>query len=349
MLVADLLATAGSDPQQIYRIPTIGGTGNLYPDDQSSFNAGVQRKIFRASPRLAFAFSGSGLAAKIIAEDARANLSGLDVSRDDVFSFLRNINSQQIGNQPLTVVGLYLGGTGACTFRWTTRSPNDVSENKHFFEGSGASALRDILERAAKQNQSATPAATDDAIISVGSAIARAWKTEEYRRSNLNEFFGGGFELVAYQNGRIAAMTDWALLYWHGRFQDNCLTDLCLHGSAYAITYHDERMFIRVRRDTFCEYFIIPPVYRGVNNEDRMDVNTVRRTVPFDLKHVFAIFEIYLPEIDRYHDFCSHCRLNADDTIIWNETDTRSEIIMSERFRSEITDHLSQISKKSAR
>jgi hypothetical protein len=241
VLLGDLLLSSTCASQRSHHIPTNGYTDRLYDSGHGYFNAGLNRKLYRHSGQLAMGWAGSQIAAKTVISDLSQTLNSDYIPRKNFFDFIATLD--YVGGLELGIVGIFCDLEGTFTFRWTSVDPNKLSINGNYFEGTGSNYLSEKYSIAPSYDKRIIPKDSSP-LTETLKKISLLLGDELVNGETLQAFFGGGFELVGYQDGSLKTVTDIAFVTWVVNFENNKISGIFHRKNIIQQTYRDEILWI---------------------------------------------------------------------------------------------------------
>lgn len=207
VVIGDLLV---STPRRLgvpkLSTPVAANINAHLPEGTEYVISDLSRKLAIVGDRLAIGFADTLFAARPILTDIRTQVASHQYKRSDLDEFLKDFPPSYLGQMPVSVCGFLmeeqatLFGAGAQQF--TTSTGEGV-----FAAGTGTDELKQLLagleSTATDEERARNPVA--GSILSVMGATAMMLGEQIRTKKNIDAFFGGGFEIVAF-NGEMRSI-----------------------------------------------------------------------------------------------------------------------------------------------
>lgn len=239
-LIGDLLISSTTKPSVPMHIPSVGFTDNLYDPEYCIFNAGMTRKLHMFSGQLAVGCAGNAIAAKTVYQDISDNFSTEYFHREKLFDFVNNLN--YVGDLDLCIVGIFTDLEGCFTFKWHSAFPKKLHIEGNYSEGSGKLHFEEILRCPVKKNGDLNHDISP--LIEGLKKAAILYGDEQIKGDPLQSYFGGGFEVIGYHDGRLKFISDVAYICWVINFKDGKIKDYIFKKNIVQHTYRDDILWI---------------------------------------------------------------------------------------------------------
>lgn len=188
--------------------------------------SGLTQKLCVLGPRLAIAWAGNPLAARMVLDAARERYGSTGVDQAEMAKLLQEFSFSEgkIGGLDLSIIGLsLLGAQRAEIFGFACKRIIDDHDElgKVYASGSGADHLVktiiDISSVAKKDFASLPPNNIAIALL----YTVRALIGEIMYAETLSDYFGGGFEITLIGNNCIQKIEEITYLFWFVNEADN--------------------------------------------------------------------------------------------------------------------------------
>jgi hypothetical protein len=175
----------------------------------------LSQKTCVVMPNLAVAWSGRKIAAKtIILEMMQTFTSGRPVTLDELVKFFHDLNFPETND--VQMVGLVLEEKNTVRgFGWNARTYNSLLLGEMQLAGSGSDHFVQVLQnfdglRIIAGNPSDFFAAVGKLLTVAGAVLGE----EIHTRSNLPHFYGGGLEIVSFNQGKFEKIKEITYIFW---------------------------------------------------------------------------------------------------------------------------------------
>lgn len=208
---------------------------------------GLTRKIGLINDQIAFGWAGSPFLAHEVIKRLRNGFGKTVANRNEVFEFLSGIDALDLvspnlasvlkseGNDFCIIIGWISDIGGIVPFMWNSRTlelhsggePNDLGYTG-YTAGSGRNELCAVLSRTVSPHNLGEFTNLDHAIFSSINLSGMFICDEIATGGGLNDRFGGGFESIAFAEGKFFQI---------GNITYTCWQTLIKEGRAFAIPY----------------------------------------------------------------------------------------------------------------
>ena len=275
-LIGDILLSGEGELDVSISVPTFADTSMIYAEGSKLVIKGVSQKIHQVSDNLAIAWSGRHIAARtIVNELIQQNTKG-PFTYESLLSYLKN-------NETIKYNGLKII---AFLFDPKTNNSKIVGNapiyNSEFFgmifsAGSGAddflsmfkSREAGFIECIREQNVGVEGIAA--------SLITQLLASDFTHGPSLSNYYGGGYELLLVDNGKIGKVDDLTYVFWLSQFLEGDDITPPIPVQLHAYKYVKDILAIRAlrlkQRDDNSKavnssVYFIPPVTRSVSEEE---------------------------------------------------------------------------------
>jgi hypothetical protein len=284
---------------------------------------GLRQKISVFSGKLALAWAGSELGARIAFREFENGIPHEELSLECVKSTLESL---ELGKADLFVAGLLLktvepGGHVVMRFAWDSADGWLEPTTVHPLMGpiyGGGSGARDVVRvlETMRQRRMSRVATSAEAATATSVAVTSILSGEQTRaREGLYSLYGGGFEVATVVNGEVVKVGDITHFYMDAIRLENGGTRVRLHRAA-TYSYRDDLLLVgTLELQTEWEYdaskkestltvdsmvrgepalYVILPVHRSLSNDERLRL----QANPPDLNYssTFTALYVHLPQ-----------------------------------------------------
>jgi len=284
VLFGDLLLSSQEKPNGSFHLPSVGYSDHLYTNGKY-YNYGMGRKLHLFSGQLALGWTGSLGEASAAFKMAEDNFSGIGYfSRNDFFEFIPKL--KQLDCLNLIIVGLFTDKEGTFTFKWSWDEPDKINIKGNYFKGSGQQYLLD------KYNSISPYSYSEEGLPQDSSAILEAFKKcilligdEQVHGDTLQSYFGGGFELIVHDNGRLKLISDFAVVFWIIIYNDGVIENFYHKKNIIQQTYRDDILWIkanvyrgddvdaRYKNEWRTELYALQPINKNYNPDSILKID----------------------------------------------------------------------------
>jgi hypothetical protein len=302
ILFGDLLLSSPTTSNREVHLPA----HDVWSADNAETGYSISRlsqKLCIISDHLAVGWSGPRIYAQTIVQEMRTSFKGgRSVSTGDLETFFQQID---YADPNVSMVGIALeksrtpGEVKVHRFGWRAQKHTSAVFNEVRVCGYGTEHFLRALERVDASSLSAFDELPDH-LKTLGKVLLLSGTLlgeEITTRSNLSSFYGGGFEFVSINAGKLEKIGDITYLFWGVKVISPEKLRLELHPVAVKFSY--TRDILLVRRVEFTKpeanleglsrskrdaLFIVAPIYRNLEVSEREEIRT--QTLP-ELEAVF--------------------------------------------------------------
>lgn len=284
LMLGDILITGRPGPETRVKLPTVG---EVHLVDDSVIDQGrvawLAQKISVITDTLVVGWAGDYRAAKRIISVMRAHRWSNQLTCEEVQQCLAT--TEYDDQASVALVGIFAHDRGFGEF-----GLNAPKHHMPFFErsriiGSGRTAFVQMAERI-YDCEVETNSASGDGTFSWANALGITLGTtagligEEINRGGgLSDGFGGGFEVIAFQNNKFAKVDDIIYCLWYVSSYDERGLSIAPHSAFLKIKYHGDILVIRRAGFTnqtqmIDDLFVIGPMGRRPKEDEISSVRT---------------------------------------------------------------------------
>lgn len=322
VLVADLLLSRWFESRpnaQRFNVPTLHDVNSLIPEEWGSMVVGLRQKISVFSGKLALAWAGSEIAARMAFCEFESRIPHEELSLERVKSTLESLD---LGKADLFVAGFLLktvepGVHAVMRFAWDSANgwlePTTVHPKfgPIYAGGSGARDVVRVLGTMSHRNTSRVGTPAEAAMLN-SVAVTSILSGEQMRaQEGLYALYGGGFEFATVVNGEVVKVGDITNFYMDAIRLENGGTRVHLR-RAVTYSYRDDLLLVgTLELQTVWEYdvsrqestltmdsmvrgepavYVIPPVHRSLSSVERLGL----QANPPDLNYSSKLTALYV-------------------------------------------------------
>lgn len=326
VLLADLLISRWFETRpnaSRFNVPTLHDVNSMIPEEWGSMVVGLRQKISVFGGKLALAWAGSELGARMAFREFESRIPHGELSLECVKSTLESL---ELGQADLFVAGFLRetvepGAQVIVRFAWDSADgwlePTTVHPEMGpiYAGGSGAGDVVRVLGAMPDRNMSRAATSAEAATLT-GLAVTSILSGEQMRaREGLYSLYGGGFEFATVVNGEVVKVGDITHFYMDAIRLANGGTKVQLR-RAVAYSYRDDLLLVgTLELQAELEYdasriestltmdsmvrgepavYVILPVHRSLSSDERVRL----RANPPDLNYSsrFTALYVHLPQ-----------------------------------------------------
>jgi hypothetical protein len=195
ILIGDFVVGLTGDHNVVHtQLPTREDLDAILPDEWQRHIVDLRQKVYCIADNLAIGWAGSELAARQIIRNLKQSPADL-VSIESLQRFFER--QTDLGNLDVCIIGwLTAQGDAPTAFRWQSRDQL-FEQGTRFIHGTGGPYVDEQLKTIEPWGEIDSPVAR--AIGRVGGIVGH----EVMVGSNLENLFGGGLQIIAWQDGRF--------------------------------------------------------------------------------------------------------------------------------------------------
>lgn len=142
----------------------------------------------------------------------------------------------------LTIVGLLSDLEGTLTFKWDSDSTT-ININGNYAEGSGADYFKSFFNDFSSKDLSPAPEDSSPLAEALRKCVLMLGD-EIIHENTYQEFFGGGFELIAYNDGQLKIVSDFAVVPYVINYENFKIKDFNLKRNIQQQRYEENILWI---------------------------------------------------------------------------------------------------------
>jgi hypothetical protein len=204
LVIGDTVISGPLTPGAQARLPTIGGTQVIFPDETGWGITGTLQKVVICTEHLVVAWANSPLAAAELIGELREVTTP---SREAIRECFEKLSQPSKATESLATGGYYFDAAKH-EFVFFSSHGRDVDfQPSALFDGSGATFLKEAIQTVLRQpvatsnNEQSTP--PTDAVQLAANVIGHLMSQECLTQESLLNFFGGCYEIITFIGGRF--------------------------------------------------------------------------------------------------------------------------------------------------
>src|SRR4030043_1065170 len=332
ILIGDLLLSSTNDgisPAPL-NVPTASDVNKYVSGSSGRIVTGLKQKVIMINDAFAVAWGGRLRTARTVIRDIEELIDEKgQLSIAELLTFLNNVD--YLMGEPLYLTGIMIDRRDCVKvdlFSWDSQNGrlSRVFRRTPFGDvymgGSGADDLKNLMSKLnVKENdQALTPIqkAHLTALTIVGTITGQQLRWGQ----GFDAFYGGGFEIVTFNNGKLQKMNDVTYYMW----------DVMLSPDGLQVTtrgvlnyrYDNRTLFIR-RLDMGRmgsdpdplikeEIYIVVPVQTSLTQKDKDDLaSSVKFFSPIGSN--LSIFNMHIPQIEKGNNILCHAHYAGESPV----------------------------------
>jgi len=302
VMLGDLLISGPSTGRASIHIPTVGDAIPSLPEDGQLAIAQLRQKLCIIGDNIALGWSGSLLAATMVVEGLIKENRRSEMTLEEVKRYLDNLD-KWTRQQDLSLVGYVSEPAGIAPFGYNcSEFQSDIFGNV-MVSGTGESDLSSLLQQFSTsapqfRGEDANPLAV--AACTALTVTGFLLQSELADDSALDRFYGGGYEVVTFVNGRFGKINDITYLVWI-LSTDGQTASLALPSVVIKYSYERDLLIMRVARfnrpseedePTVAlsnELYVVTPIYRYPKQTELTRVKQPRLSSRFLCNYVVVL------------------------------------------------------------
>lgn len=307
-IIGDLLLSSefiSKEKINSFKVPTSREPNQSISTNIWNTNCGLSQKVIVISNNLALAWAGNMYDAKNIIKNICIELKNSELTMPQFINFLDS--QKAIVNDVVCITGFFLDSNSGvtCNFGWSSDLGFEEANFKNallgpvFMFGTGESVFKTVADNLSNAvitmpDGNTLEEAIGMSLTMIGELTGRQMRTGE----GLSSFYGGGYELIMFENGKFKKVNNVAHCLLEVRLDES--DKLSISPKAVLKYEYDEDLLL-VRKFTMFsigteenEIFVIQQPHIKVC-KDR--ISHIMDNIPeLQLSGLFNNFYIYLPE-----------------------------------------------------
>jgi hypothetical protein len=274
LLVGDILLSSEEIVGRAINLPLTGDVRNVFPEGAGFVPTGLRQKLVVIGDNLALGWSGTRIAAKTVIKEMIKLNDRTPFTKETLDAFIKNVDDIVIG-QGVSFVG-FLRDPETSGFHmfnsYTNEEPKKfTSENgSATIIGSAGDDLLNFIEPTGIKPHPVEEGVVQSTINTGLEYTGALLNFELTTQQTLLSYFGAGYELLTFANGKFQKVSDITYLFWAGEVSNKEVSISLSHIAKY--DYVDDVLLIRSARVHHFEeenikalednIFVIDPAYR---------------------------------------------------------------------------------------
>ncbi|WP_157572494.1 hypothetical protein [Nevskia soli] len=356
ILIGDLLISGIERIDRKHSVPMIGGVENIFPAGSGWSIIGLRQKIEILNATTAIAWAGSYIAARIVIKELKLLASENKLSFSKIKDYFSSLDPD-IVKQGVSFIGWTLEKDLFKTFEFNTKNRLSTSLiGTVVATGTGAEAFVKSLSNIPLNSFKAT-----GKINSLATAISTSLFTtglmlraeaSAASSSSLLGFFGGGYELATFFDGRFQKIGNVTYVFWEARISNLGVT-ISSPLLALKQEYFNEILLIhsiefgnhstQERQITRNDYHAVLPVYAAASEID------LQLLKPTSLNSRFTCHYFGISINGNYEILCKldHRIDDATRDILFIEENGQVTVKVAQDFLTHIAEEITKKAQKS--
>lgn len=235
VMLGDVVTSTPLKGERRFESPSLGKIVMSPRFDVANAPSGFSQKIVPISKNLCIAWSGDYISAKGVSKDLRARFGNSEVAFIEVKEYLESLEYKEA--RGVSLVGICNSDAKVEIFGVRCQEITNHPLFGHVYvAGTGFTHFKLALD--AYQGRSQNP------ILVAGSLGATFLTLEAFIGAPLKQAYGGGFEIVRFENGEFHRLPEATYVFWRGREDENQVT-YKMHPTVLKICYKDNDLIIR--------------------------------------------------------------------------------------------------------
>jgi hypothetical protein len=238
-MLGDVITSTPLKGERRFRSPSLGEIVMSPLFDVGHAPSGFSQKIVPISKNLCIAWSGHHMGARGLSKDLRAHFRNSEVTFVEVNEFLESLQYKEA--REVSLVGICASDDKVEIFGVRCKENTNHPLFGHVYvAGSGFNHF----ELALDAYQSTKELETSNPVLVAGGLGAAFLTLEAFTGAPLKQAYGGGFEILRFENGECQRLPEATYVFWRGREDNNHVT-YQMHPTVVKICYKEENLIIR--------------------------------------------------------------------------------------------------------
>jgi len=271
VLIADILISS-PDGDECMPTPTyINGAKRIFSDNKSLKPFGLNQKLYVINDRLCVALGGNLIQMERFLKRLKALYSSIDFDDDDLWRFVDEFSRDE-GRGMIAIV-LKSKAVAEGEFDFQVRCIGLYNENlvKSRLYGNviaGGSGAPQFLEFIQSDTKFFTDITDTDAFLAANqSLIAHFLGLEISNAETLSKYWGAGYEMIAFENGRFVKLKEYTVVLLYAPF-GKVIEFQAAPFSTMMVSYQEDVMLITTFANNVERIFAVPSItYQGASLE----------------------------------------------------------------------------------
>jgi len=215
-ILGDLLVSGNERSDTVPNIPLVGDVTNVFPIGSEYSIVGLRQKVIVIAGNCVIAWSGVYVFARSIVRELRELASQSSLTLQTIQQYFSNLDST-VGNE-VSFVGLLQDDNAFHQFFYNAETAESSMFGRMNAAGSGGAPFLSLaggLEPRAAKISGRDINSLERTVSSMLMATGIMLQAELSSQRNLLHYFGGGYELATFVDGRFAKVGDIMFIFWH--------------------------------------------------------------------------------------------------------------------------------------
>jgi len=244
----------------------------------------LAQKLCIVTPNLAVGWSGSKIVARTLIKEMMEHFTNAGpVTFDELDKFLLALDFPEI--RDVQLVGLaHEGNNFVRDFHWNAKAHKSVHFGEMQLAGSGSDHLIEMLQgfedevliKLGKGNPPDFVTGVSKFLMLAGYILGE----ERNSRQNLASFYGGGFEIVYFNQGKLDKLGNLTYLFWTVNVISSVKLQIALQ-VALKVSYRKDVLLIHSIDigDSSAAIFAVEPIHRSLHDAEMEEIKAI--SIPF--------------------------------------------------------------------
>jgi len=217
IIFGDLLLSGPKSNKEVH-IPTSKDIVDLFPNGSERVPVGLKQKIVIISDNLVIGWSGNYLTAKDIMQDLYLRSKDKPFTKNSIDKYFSNLY-QSAWEQDVSFLGFIKDEKGIANIGYRYLPLMTKSHGKIGFVGTGSRTLDKLLHQITQEPKvlNGNPNILEFAVSYTLSLTGVLLTNELSTQNSLRNFFGGGYEIASFVEGKFQKVDNVSYLFWSAR------------------------------------------------------------------------------------------------------------------------------------
>lgn len=220
LLVGDILLSSEEIVGKSIDLPLTGDVRNIFPEGSGFVPTGLRQKLVVIGDNLALGWSGTRIAAKTIIKEMIEHNDRTPFTKETLDAFIKNID-RIVTEQGFSFVGFLRDPETSGFFMfnsYTHEEPKKFTseDGGALIIGAGGEELLNFIEPTGINPRPVNEGVVQSTINTGLEYTGALLNFELATQQSLLSYFGAGYELLTYANGKFQKIEDITYLFWIG-------------------------------------------------------------------------------------------------------------------------------------
>ncbi|MFZ6009894.1 MAG: hypothetical protein ACOYXT_06045, partial [Bacteroidota bacterium] len=219
IMMADLLISSSDSDGEI-ELPTfVKGAGKLFSKMEGGKPLGLKQKLYVVNDRLCVALGGRGDQMRTFLKRLTTFYGSTDFRDDELITFVENYPAEE-SNELIAIVLKSKQDDNGYAFAIRCIGGLRMIENDRYEKViAGGSGARQFLEFIQTNPKFGTDITNSDALLVMSQYLISYWLGREVARvDSLSNYWGAGYEMIVFENGKFVKLEEYTVVLLVGRF-----------------------------------------------------------------------------------------------------------------------------------